>query len=80
MLPNKSENITTPATSLVSKKMLYESKIQSMQPMRNIKYKDKKGEKSINFLVRPVSNVEKPINNEQEEDRSKTIFSTYEIM
>lgn len=70
MLPNKSENITTPATSLVSKKMLYESKIQSMQPMRNIKYKDKKGEKSINFLVRPVSNVEKPINNEQEEDHS----------
>ncbi|CDO64155.1 exoribonuclease, putative [Plasmodium reichenowi] len=70
MLANKSENITTPASSLVSKKMLYESKIQSMQPMRNIKYKDKKGEKSINFLVRPVSNVEKPINNEQEEDHS----------
>ncbi|SOV14061.1 exoribonuclease, putative [Plasmodium sp. gorilla clade G2] len=70
MIANKSENITTPAANIVSKKMLYESKIQSMQPMRNIKYKDKKGEKSINFLVRPVSNIEKPINNEQEEVQS----------
>ncbi|SOV22462.1 exoribonuclease, putative [Plasmodium sp. DRC-Itaito] len=70
MLANKSENMTTPAANIVSKKMLYESKIQSMQPMRNIKYKDKKGEKSINFLVRPVSNIEKSINNEQEEVQS----------
>ncbi|EUD67918.1 protein Xni [Plasmodium inui San Antonio 1] len=39
----------------VNKKMLYESKIQSMQPIRNFKFKEKKGEKSINFLVRPAS-------------------------
>ncbi|GAB65670.1 exoribonuclease [Plasmodium cynomolgi strain B] len=39
----------------LNKKMLYESKIQSMQPIRNFKFKEKKGEKSINFLVRPAS-------------------------
>ncbi|CRG96642.1 exoribonuclease, putative [Plasmodium gallinaceum] len=49
----------------ISKKMLYESKIQSMQPIRNIRYKDKKGEKSINFLVRPASNFSEQIVNEQ---------------
>ncbi|KJP89414.1 hypothetical protein AK88_00857 [Plasmodium fragile] len=50
----------------VNKKMLYESKIQSMQPIRNFKFKEKKGEKSINFLVRPASSsiAEEAPNNE----------------
>ncbi|CAA9987364.1 exoribonuclease, putative [Plasmodium knowlesi strain H] len=50
----------------VNKKMLYESKIQSMQPIRNFKFKEKKGEKSINFLVRPASSSisEQTTNNE----------------
>ncbi|ANQ07550.1 Exoribonuclease [Plasmodium coatneyi] len=46
---------TTSPPAPVNKKMLYESKIQSMQPIRNFKFKEKKGEKSINFLVRPAS-------------------------
>ncbi|SBS84935.1 exoribonuclease, putative [Plasmodium ovale curtisi] len=50
----------------VSKKQMYETKIQSMQPIRNFKYKEKKGEKSINFLVRPVSNISEQVHNEQE--------------
>ncbi|GAW80159.1 exoribonuclease [Plasmodium gonderi] len=50
-------SLTSPpsVTSTVNKKMMYESKIQSMQPIRNFKFKEKKGEKSINFLVRPTS-------------------------
>ncbi|CRG99304.1 exoribonuclease, putative [Plasmodium relictum] len=59
-------SLEQPSTrSIISKKMLYESKIQSMQPIRNIRYKDKKGEKSINFLVRPPSNISEQIADEQ---------------
>lgn len=54
IMPNKEDSL-----SIVSKKKMYEDKILSMEPVRNIKYKDKKGQHMINFLVHPEKNTHK---------------------
>lgn len=40
---------------LLLEKKLLEAKLESMQPSRNVRYKDKKGERMINFIVRPIT-------------------------
>ncbi|CAD2093179.1 exoribonuclease, putative [Plasmodium vinckei brucechwatti] len=55
--PNEQPPYELNTNPTISKKTMYENKIQSMQPIRNFKFKEKKGEKSINFLVRSSSST-----------------------